>query len=249
MATKWIFAAVAALTAMLSACSMATLSGARPVDKGETQVVVAPAFQRVGLTGSARPGGQVEVGGRYGLTDSMDLGVRLWLPLPGYLLDSRIALKRSPHKDRGLDIALNPGVAYIFVPGGDTNASPLHFVTSQVALLFGMHLGGGRQLVVGPKLIDIVSIDGSTYGQTLNMVTLGATVGYVMPMTKTFSLVPEIGVGTLVAGGLTGFGADVGSAGNTLQVSLGLLFGGDKPPEQRCVEVPPLPDAATPAAP
>lgn len=49
-------------------CSIATLSGARPIDKGETQVVIAPAFQRIGLSGSAQPGGQLEIGGRYGLT-------------------------------------------------------------------------------------------------------------------------------------------------------------------------------------
>ena len=178
----------------------------------------------------------------------MDVGARLWLPLPGYLIDSRIAVVRSPHKDRGLDVALQPGVAYVYVPGGASNDSPLHVVTTQVGVLLGWRMAGGRQLVVAPKLVDILSLDRSTYGQTLNMLTAGATVGYVLPLTAKVAIVPEIGFGAMVMGSLSGFGSDVGNAGNTLQLSLGLLFGGDRQPAQRCTPVPELPEAATPAA-
>ncbi|MSQ82697.1 MAG: hypothetical protein EXR77_07235 [Myxococcales bacterium] len=228
-----------------SACSMATLGSAKPVDVGETQFVVAPAFSRIGLAKSARPGAQFEVGGRHGLTENVDIGARLWLPMPGYTLDSRIALKKAQAADKGLDVSLNPGLMYIYAPGGDTNASPLHFATIQLAVLFGIHMAGGKQLVIGPKLTDILSADTSTeFGSTFNMLIAGTSVGYVWPITRNFTLVPEVSVGMAVLGAVTGFGSDLGNNGNVLQFSLGMLFGGTKGPELRCVEVPVVPAAA-----
>ncbi|MBM4346003.1 MAG: hypothetical protein FJ100_21730 [Deltaproteobacteria bacterium] len=231
-------------------CSMATLGTARPVDSGETQFVLAPAFNRVGLSRSARPGPQVEFGGRYGVTENVDVGARLWLPLPGYTIDSRIALRKAADRNSGLDISLNPGVMYIYAPGGDTNSTPLHFTTVQLAALFGIHLDGGRQVVIGPKIVDILSTDTATsFGSTFNMVIVGSSLAYVWPVTQNLTLVPELSAGVAVMGSVAGFGADIGNNGNVLQFSLGLLFGGNKPPEVRCVEVPPAPaPVATPAA-
>ncbi len=250
MQGKGFFQGVMAIGAMAcaSACSIATLGTARPVDSGETQFVLAPAFNRVGLSQSGRPGPQVEIGGRYGVTENVDIGARLWLPLPGYTLDSRIALRKAAQPDSGLDISLNPGVMYIYAPGGDTNGTALHFTTVQLAALFGIHLGGGRQIVVGPKVVDILSTDTSTdFGSTFNMVIVGSSLGLVWPVTRNLSVVPELSAGLAVSGAVKGFGNDIGNNGNVLQFSLGLLFGGTKGPEVRCVEVPIAP-AAPPAA-
>lgn len=238
-----------ALVAALSGCSMATLGTAAPVDRGETQLLLAPGFMRVGLSGSVHPGPQLEVGGRHGITDRVDLGARLWLPLPGYVVDSRILLKRAASKDRGVDISLNPGLMYIYAPGGDNNSTPLHFTTVQMAALFGWRIGGGKQVVLAPKVSDIISVDPSTsFGSALNMVVGGASLGLVWPLWRGFALVPELAAGTVLSGSVSGFGSsDVGNNGNVLQFSLGMLFGGERAPEQRCVEVPPPADPTPPA--
>ena len=257
------------LATPLPGCSMATLGSARPVDVGETQLVVAPAIMRVARPGSPRTAPQFEIGGRYGLTKNVDVGARLWLPLPGYSLDSKVAIQRSASPDRGLDIAIQPGFAYIYAPGGETNDSPLHFVTTQLPLLFGWHFPHGRELIITPKIIDILSMDFSTYGKMLNLVVVGASVGGILPITNTFALAPEIGFGSLILGSISGFGSDLGQAGTNLQISLGLLFGGKTQPALRCTPVSagdpppgapgsespdpatpsPLPAAATPATP
>ncbi len=246
--TAWAAVAVVVFALVGSGCSMATLGSARPIDSGESQFVLAPSFNRIGLSRSDRKGPQFEIGGRYGVTDDVDIGARLWLPLPGYTIDSRIALKKSASADSGLDISLNPGLMYIYAPGGDANDTALHFTTLQVAALFGIHLPGGRQVVVGPKVIDIISTDTSvSLGSTFNMVIVGSSLGYVWPVTRNLTIVPEIAAGVAVMGSVAEFGNDIGNNGNVLQFSLGFLFGGNKGPEVRCVEVPAAPVAPTAA--
>lgn len=229
--------AVAVGVTALSACSMATLGPARPIDPGETQVVVAPAAMRVGRGSKPYVGPQLELGGRVGLTDSVDLGARLWLPLPGYTFDSRIALRKAKN-NHGLDLALQPGLSYLYVPGGSDNDAPLHIGTVSLPLLIGWNLGGGNQVTVTPKLVDLIAVDTSTYGQTAQLVTAGATVGFVWQVTRQFALVPEVGLGWLVLGSQAGFGTEFGVNGSAAQLSLGLLFGGHKEPAQTCVPTP-----------
>lgn len=228
---------------LLGGCSVATLGMARPVDIGTHQVVVAPAAVRIGLGRSPYVGPQLEIGERYGLSQRADIGVRLWLPMPGYVVDSRVALRRAANPDHGVDIALQPGTSYLYVPGGDANAAPIHFATLSLPLLVGYNFGRGKQVVAAAKLTDILAVDG--VDGAANIVTTAATLGLVWPLTDSISLAPELGVGTSIHGAIPGFGANLGVAGMTVQASLGLLLGGRAQPALRCVPVA-LPDAVTP---
>lgn len=220
-----------------SGCSIATLGTALPIDKGTSQVIVAPSAIRVNLSGKPYTGPQVEVGGRYGLSKSVDIGARLWLP--GYVVDSRIALRRAPNRARGLDIGLQPGVSYLYIPGGEADSSPLHIASASLPLLLGWNLGEGRQLVVAPKLIDVVSFSGSVNGKAANLLTGAVTVGFIWPLSRNFALAPEVGLGKLLLGSVQGFGSDLWMSGMSGQVSLGFLFGGNAEPPVRCVAVTP----------
>lgn len=227
-----------------SGCSVATLGAARPVDVGTHQVVVAPSFVRIARGGDPYLGPQMEIGERYGVTKRADIGVRLWLPMPGYIVDSRISLLRSKNPNRGLDLALQPGTSYLYVPGGDANSSPLHVATLFLPLLAGWNFGGGRQLVLGAKLLDILAVDTVDGFEPANILSVAGSVGLVWPITDNFSIAPEIGVGLAVLGSLAGYGSDLGVSGSTVQFSLGLLFGGKAPPPLKCVALPVDPSAA-----
>ena len=228
-------AALGLVALLTSGCSIATLGTALPIDPGTSQVLVAPAVVRIGLSGKPYTGPQVELGGRYGLSKNVDIGARIWLPLPGYSLDSRIALHRSADRDHGIDLGLQPGVSYIYVPGGEADSSPLHIASATLPLLVGWNLGGGKQLVIAPKLVDVLSVSGSTDGKAANLLTVATTIGFIWPLTNNFSLAPEVGLGKLLVGTVQGFGSDLWMSGVTGQVSLGLLFGGHTQPPVRCV--------------
>lgn len=236
-------AALGLLAASLPGCSVATLGAARPVDVGTHQVVIAPSFVRIARGGDPYFGPQLEIGERYGISKKADIGVRLWLPMPGYVVDSRISLHRSKSPNSGLDIAIQPGTSYLYVPGGDANSSPLHIATVALPLLVGWNFGGGRQVVVAAKLLDILAVDTVDGAEPANILSTAATLGVVWPITDTFSIAPEIGVGAAILGSLAGYGSDLGVSGTTMQFSLGFLLGGKAAPLQKCV---PLPDDATP---
>ena len=229
-------------TLCASGCSVATLGSARPVDMGAHQVVIAPSLVRIARGGDPYIGPQLEIGERYGITKNADVGLRLWLPMPGYVVDSRIALRRAKDGQSGVDIAVQPGTSYLYVPGGDANSSPLHVATLSLPLLVGIPLGSGRQLVLAAKILDILAIDTSDGVEPANILTVAATAGVVWPITENFSLAPEIGLGAAVLGSLAGYGSNLGVSGTALQFSLGLLFGGKAAPPMKCV---PMADSAT----
>jgi hypothetical protein len=218
----------------LQGCSVATLGAARPVDPGAHQVVIAPSLVRIARGGAPYLGPQLEIGERYGLSKRADIGVRLWLPMPGYIVDSRISLRRAKG-DTGLDLALQPGTSYLYVPGSDANNSPLHVATFSLPLLAGYQFGKGRSVVAGAKLIDILAVDTVDGFEPANILSVAATLGLVWPLTDTVALAPEVGLGVALLGSLAGYGSDLGVAGTTLQFSLGVLLGGRAPPPVKCV--------------
>ena len=63
---------------------------ARTLNQGEMQGFVSPGFSS--LSGVSLP--QIEVGGRYGITDHIEFGAKAWLFGAG--LDGKFSLLRSP---------------------------------------------------------------------------------------------------------------------------------------------------------
>ena len=69
--------------------SMSTIGSARTMDAGSTQFFVAPAYSSFSMGGEPLRQPQLELGGRYGITDNVELGAKLWLP--GLELESKFA--------------------------------------------------------------------------------------------------------------------------------------------------------------
>jgi len=219
------------LGALASGCATyTTLGSARTIDEGTSQLYVAPELSRTKRFGKPLFSPQLELGARYGLTEDVELGLRLWLPNAS--LGAKVQLHRSPSEHEGFDLALEPSVGYLggFSGTATGEGDTLHVLTFGLPVLAGWNVGGGHQLVGSLRVIDQVWTGTDDSTMTANLVFLGGSVGFVFLATEGLRLVPEVGVGFPVVQTLSGFGSDVGFDGLSGQVGLAVLFGGDAPP-------------------
>lgn len=229
----------------LAACPTFTnLKTARAIDQGEFQLTVAPE-----IIGAAIPAGngtgstnftlpQIEVAGRYGISDGFDIGARLWIA--GLELDSTISLLRG-----GFDLALAPGVGFFGI-GGSSTASTNGSTSSSTAsimevpiyipLLAGLNFGAGHQFVFGAEAIPTIVLLGSSSGASSSSgsafeLFAGGTAGVSFRVTPTFRIMPEVNVFVPVVTAATSNGnsaSALGSSGGIIyQFALGFSFGND----------------------
>jgi len=212
---------------LLTGCpSFSTMGTARTLPKGKSQFFIAPGgmvlkdFQtdNAGLSESfGLP--TVEFGGRYGVTDHVEVGGKVWLL--GAEIDTKFALLRSEIPESGLDLSLAPAISLYPFTSGDTNAT---YAWLHLPLLVGINLGGS-QLVIGPRVSDMIITGG---GDSINAVWLGGSLGLALKLGDGFRLLPEVSMAYPVA-------VSVGSSSTTslepkgaiIQGSLGFVFGGD----------------------
>jgi hypothetical protein len=219
-------ALIAALSGLAGCPSISTLGAARTIDRGTSQFFIAPevTYFTLGEKPLVKP--QVEFGVRYGLTDKLELGGKVWLP--GIAADAKIALLRAKSPDAGLDVALNPGFSYLggFSGTRSGEGSSLHTFTLFVPLLLGLNVGGGHQLVLAPRVIDQLFMGSGSDGGAANIVYAGTSLGFVFKVGPSFRLMPEVSVGVPIVGTVSGFGTDVGVGALIVQGGVGLLLGG-----------------------
>lgn len=219
--------AVSSCALVLFGCpSMSTMNTARTLDAGEFRFIAAPGVSRVSLGAEPLVQPQVELGGRFGITDDVEVGAKLWVP--GYSLDAKIALLRAPSKDSGMDLSINPGLSYIGgISGTRTGGgATLHVATVFLPVLIGFNTGGGDQLVLGPRLIDQLWLGSDDEGSTINLIYAGSSIGYAWKVSDSVMIMPELSVATLLVGTLTGFGTDVGTNTLWVQGGIAILLGG-----------------------
>ena len=213
--------------ALLAGCpSFSTMGTARTLPKGKGQFFVAPGgmvlkdFQR-DANGQYESFGlpTVEFGGRYGVTDGVEVGGKVWML--GAEIDSKFALLRAPSADAGLDVSLAPAISLYPFTSGDQNAT---YAWIHLPLLVGVNLGGS-QLVLGPRASGMF-ITGS--GDDVSALWLGGSLGYAWKVGDGFRLLPEVSVAypahVRVGASAT---TDLEPKGAIVQGSIGLLFGGD----------------------
>ena len=135
--------------AILAGCpSFTTMGTARTVKRDTTQTWVAPEF--MGMTVDTGDGNesfsvpQFELGMRRGVTDTVDVGAKLWLL--GMAIDAKFQLLRSPTGDSGIDLAISPGLGWLGFNDGDGNG--FNVVTGYASLPIGINLPGGSQFVL-----------------------------------------------------------------------------------------------------
>jgi hypothetical protein len=197
---------VSILAALSQGCASYIASGsARTLDAGKSQVSV-----NAGLLGvTSMP--QVQVGGRRGLTDDLEIGGAFWNS--GVRMDGKLALVRPEAASSGLNVALNPMLA-MWNAGFPSEG----IVSVQLPVLLGYRTEG-REVFVGPRVSLEHSIDGVTASPE---VLLGTTAGLRVRVVDGFYFVPELAC--MVASRRPAF-PTFDKPGASFQGSLGFQFG------------------------
>ena len=211
----------------LTGCpSMTSITSARTLDSGQSITYIAPEYSRFTMGGEPLVEPQVEIGGRYGITDNWEMGAKLWLP--GIEINSKIAILRSKDENSGFNLSFTPGVSYLGGVSGTATGDgyELHVLTLYGALHAGWNVGGGHEIVVSPKLANQTWTTEDEEGTTANLLFLGGSLGFVWKITEGFRLLPEIAVGAPIVESVPGFGTDVGIGATLLQAGVALVFGG-----------------------
>jgi hypothetical protein len=210
--------------AILGGCpSITTMGTARTVKRDTTQVWVAPEF--MGLTYDSGDGyeslsvPQFELGMRRGVTDTVDVGAKLWLL--GMAIDAKFQLLRSPVQDTGVDLAISPGLGWLGFNDGDGNG--FNVVTGYASLPVGINLPGGSQFVLTPKAIYQRYMARSDGGSgSVGIFFVGGSAAFAWKLGSMYVL-PEISIMQPAAQGEAGDA--VYYDGVVFQGGVGLLFG------------------------
>jgi hypothetical protein len=220
---------------LLAGCpSFTTMGTARTTPLGKTQLYVATGGVQLrdwrlqdsaGSTGTLESVGlpQFEIGVRHGVSDTVEVGGKIWFL--GAELDSKFQLLRSPGEGSGIDVALAPALSLYPFTAEDSSGADVQaiFAWAHLPLLVGVNIGGGSQLVIGPRLSDMIVSAG---GETTNVFWAGGSLGLALKMGPTFRILPEVSIAYPVA---ASHGAqattDLRFEGVIVQGMLGLLFG------------------------
>ena len=225
--------AALALLPLVTACpSFTTMGTARTLPAQRGQLYVAPgytvlrSFQRDAGTHEPLAIGlpSVEVGGRYGLTDDLELGAKAWFY--GAELDAKIALIRPPLLGEGLSVSLAPGASFMEFSAGGSGSTHASYAWLHLPLLVGLPMPDGSELTIGPRLSDMILSSGGT---VQNAVLVGGSLGYAWRLGAGMRILPEVTLAYPVAGTSvrTGTALDLKPRGAVSQIGLGLLFGGE----------------------
>lgn len=215
-------AAAAALFASTGCVSLSTMQTASTVGAGKTEIALEPSM--TSIIGPFLPHANIAM--RYGVTDRVDIGGRVGSSL--FDLEAKFLLTDPASPSLALSLAPTVGG---FLVGDGASAGGLVNIT--VPLLIGLKTGGGSELVLGPKLVDLLAFAGAADGGLGgNILALGGTVGYAANFNG-FKIIPEVavafpllGAGGISAGGQSASAMDTFSGGLVLQFGVGLVFGG-----------------------
>ncbi len=200
---------------------------ARTLDRGNLQVALSGHLSGVVTSVASQPtfGGlpHGELSVRYGITDALELGGRLWTFGAG--VDGKYALWREPTLERGTDLSVGLGVGAAplwWSAGKDVRQMQLTF---DVPLMFGLNWKG-HQFVVGPHLHDWLTF-GSAGSATV--LSVGGAIGCAFRLKDEVRVVPGLSLLHPVVA-LSPGGGGFGSRDLAFQFGLGLYLGGFGPP-------------------
>jgi hypothetical protein len=218
-----------ALLSLTGCASFSTMSTARTLRRGGAQVYVAPHVLGTGIRApppppdehagehgaatSSGPSGSIdldmEVGVRYGATDAISVGGRLWAL--GGAVQGQLQLRRSAAPDAGVDVGLGVEASYAGSRGDGT------LLLLQAPLLFGFNTGGGNQVVAAPKLVGAYLVRPQN---SAGILLAGGSLGYSYQVADGFSLLPEVSMLVPVATPADRFTY----YGLVIQAALGFVF-------------------------
>lgn len=210
----------------LAGCAVSSYTTADTLAAGSSQFWVAPQVLRVGVAAAPENMPFVELGSRFGLTDAVELGLRVGA---GAQVDAKIALrKRAPGRD--LTIAVAPGFGYI----GNFSGTPtgadgddLHFVGATLPVHLSYRLHDALQISVGPRVAWMMQYVETASAATTHTVALGSSLNLAWRVSPGLQIVPEVAVAVPFLRGLTGAGTVWGSGGQrVIQLGIGFVLGG-----------------------
>src|SRR5882724_2575175 len=221
---RLIFAAVVPLAFLvMTGCpSLSTMQTPATVPKGEVRLGVG--LESVGFSEKETNGDvktvalpQFEFNARYGLTDNIDVGAKL------YLLGLEVGAKYQFAKG-DFEAAIAPAVSYISVTVSNSsgNDDTLRVAYLHLPLLLGYKLTDSFELAFGPKLLYVIATGTSSDSTSQSSATssgfmAGGFASIQLRLGKAFWIAPEINVYKPFADG---------SSGVIWQGGLTFLFGG-----------------------
>jgi len=224
--------ALAPALALLSGCpSFTTMGTARTLPEKKGQFYVAPgyiqlsSFQKDRDTGEAVSIGlpSIEFGGRYGVTDRVELGGKVWLF--GAELDGKFALLKSDRLDSGLNLSVAPGISYMQFTSGGSGSTNAGYGWLHVPLLIGFGMPGGGELTIGPRVSEMLVTSG---GNTLAVTWLGGSLGYAIRVTEGMRILPEVTFAyPAAASSARSSTVNLEPKGAVFQGGVGFVFGGE----------------------
>lgn len=229
--------AVAALALASGCVSIGGVQTADTLGKGNFQFAVEPGVYGITSIANEVDGAvipHVDFAARYGVSDTVDIGARFG----SSLLELQSKFLLTDPSDTGKAISIAPSLAGIFVGAGEGVGG---YANVNIPVLIGLKTSGGSEFVLGPRISDII-IFGSNGndGGVVNLLSVGASVGYAARVGEGFRIMPEVAVLVPIVGAAAAGGdsdAVAGFNGGLVQFKVGLLFGaGRKAPVAEVAE-------------
>ncbi|QSQ12968.1 hypothetical protein JY572_32170 [Myxococcus landrumensis] len=230
MGMRLAFVAVMCLGFWGTGCvSVSHVQTADTLGQGKFQFAMEPGLGGAGVVSGEGVEGfyypHIDLAMRYGVSDRVDLGVRIGSSLAE--LQSKFLLTHPDNPD--LAISLAPSVMGLFV-GTDEDAVVGSYVNVAMPLLVGFKTSGGSEFVLGPRVsYTRIGAGGGGESAAVNLLNVGTSVGYAIRVTEGFRLMPEVGFSVPVVGTFHSRDSDSelasGFNGGFVQFKLGFLFG------------------------
>lgn len=128
----------------------------------------------------------VDVAARFGVSDGVDLGLRAGLSF----LELQAKFLFTRPGDRHLAVSLAPTAGGLLVPGSG-NAPVQGLLNIAVPVLIGIKTSGGSELVLGPRLQNLILMSGTS---TVYGLGAGGSIGFAFRFTDNFGLMPEASI-------------------------------------------------------
>lgn len=201
--------------AFAGCASVGSVQRADTLGTGNLEVGLEPGAQVYAGQRGAAPLPHVDASLRIGVSERVDLGVRVGVPWAEVQAKVLLTTPGAPR----LAISLVPSFGGTVLPVNGSVAKVLH---GALPVLIGFKFGE-HELVLGPRVMAYGTLE------AMGSVVLapGATVGVAFQLTNTFGLMPEVGFVVPVIG-LSGMGlsaAQTGAISTIGQLKLGLLIG------------------------
>ena len=198
-----------ALFSLWACPSFSTMQTVRTVPEGEIRGAVSAHWLGIGDVGIP----QFELGLRYGLTDSLDLGAKL------YSVGAEIGMKYQAVRG-AFDLSIAPAVSYFGISTDDTNdegvksSASVHLIYMHLPLLMGYNVSESITLGFGPKFLYILAFGSGNFSDDEDSVSAsasgdgmmgGAFVSVIFKIGKAFWIGPEINIYTNLTGNADAF--------------------------------------------